>query len=274
MTDQSLPYLPVEAKGGRLAMGMRPLDLAHWLEVDERADEDLALKAELLEHAREQVVALEPDGDEPSAELLEEVRANLALYHPERPLGVARGEHPLVEASRLVQEDLCVLVKSDQWRLRAACVCFPSRWDLLSKIGTTLDQIHGPIPGYAESLSKPTNSFFDRLAPEKSYWRVNWTMLDSPVLYQPARPQSPEANPSADLAEWFVRVERQTLRQLPRSRAIVFTIRTYVAAASVLCEQDEAFRERLVDAIESATPAMQAYKGWTGLAARLRGAIA
>jgi len=80
----------------------------------------------------------------------------------------------VVAAARLVQEDLCVLVRSDAWRLQAACVCFPSRWNLASKLGTTLDDIHRPVPSYDVELSRPTNAFFERLKPSRSFWRLNW----------------------------------------------------------------------------------------------------
>ncbi len=146
-------------------MGLRPLDLDQWLELDDRRDDELALKASLLANHRDEVVALQPEGADASLELLEEVRTFVAVHDPDRAIAPASEDHPLVEAARLVQEDLCVLVKDDAWRLRAACVCFPSRWDLSTKIGTTLDDIHAPVPGYDVALAKPTNSFFDRLTP-------------------------------------------------------------------------------------------------------------
>ena len=45
------PYVPLEPKGWRMAMGLRPLDLDHWLEVDERRDDELELKRQLLDSA-------------------------------------------------------------------------------------------------------------------------------------------------------------------------------------------------------------------------------
>jgi hypothetical protein len=248
-------------------MGMRPLDESAWLEVDDRYDEELALKASLLETHFDDVVATNPLGDEGSRELLDEVVRYVSEHQPERSRSTRPNEHPIVQASRLIQEDLCVLVKDDAWRLRAACVCFPSRWRLASKINTTLDEIHAPVPGYDDELARPTNSFFDRLTPERSFWRLNWTLLDSPTLFQPT---SARAAPSGDLAGWYFRVERQTLRQLPRSRAIVFTIRTYVTSAAVLGERDDQFVSTLLRALESAPSSTQAYKGWTGVAERLR----
>jgi hypothetical protein len=251
-------------------MGMRPLEESAWLEVDDHFDEELALKASLLETNYHDVVATNPHGDEGSRELLDEVVRFLSEHHPSRSKLTSPDEHPIVQASRLVQEDLCVLVKDDAWRLRAACVCFPSRWLLATKINTTLDEIHGPVPGYGQELARPTNRFFDRLTPERSFWRLNWTLLDSPTLFQPT---TSRAAPSGDLSDWYFRVERQTLRQLPQSRATVFTIRTYVTSAATLSERDGQFVPTLLHSLETAPSSTQAYKGWTGVAERLRDAL-
>jgi hypothetical protein len=241
--------------------------LPKWLEFDERREEELSLKAQLIENDYDAVVATNPEGDQASVELLDEVRRFLREVHPGRSTETVVSEHPVVQASRLVQEDLCVLVNEDTWRLRAACVCFPSRWDLTSKIGTTLDDIHSPVPLYDGELARPTNAFFDRLTPDKSFWRLNWTLLDSPVLHQ--RTSSRHA-PRGDLSEWFFRVERQTLRQLPISRATVFTIRTYVTSVATLRDNDEEFVPALLHALDTTPALVQNYKGWTGVATRLR----
>ncbi|MGB8180514.1 MAG: DUF3445 domain-containing protein [Acidimicrobiales bacterium] len=250
-------------------MGLRPLAGADWLEIDENFDEERALKTRLLEENYDVVVATNPQGDDASRELLDEIRTNLRAHHPGVDTSFDESEHPIVAASRLVQEDLCVLVRDDAWRLRAACVCFPSRWDLASKIGTTLDDIHRPVPGYEDGLSRPTNAFFERLGPDRAFWRLNWTLLDSPRLFQPA---SARVAPEGDLGEWYFRVERQTLRSLPRTKAVVFTIRTYVTPAALLGQRDATFRETLIQAIETAPASLQEYKGWTGVAERLRDA--
>jgi len=154
-------------------MGLRPLDMSQWLEVDERRDVELEEKRELLATKYDVVVATNPLGDAGSAELLAEVTAFLATHFATLPVVVSPDDHPIVAASRLVQEDLCVLVRTDAWRLQAACVCFPSRWNLASKLGTTLDDVHRPVPSYDAELSRPTNAFFERLRPERSFWRLN-----------------------------------------------------------------------------------------------------
>jgi dimethylamine monooxygenase subunit A len=251
-------------------MGLRPLDLANWLEFDEHYDAERAQKSELLAQHYDDVVATQPDGEAGSRELLAAVVAALHAARPDVAVDLDDRDHPIVAASRLVQEDLCVVVKDDAWRLRAACVCFPSRWVLASKIGTTLDEIHAPVPHYDEELARPTTALFDRLQADRSFWRLNWTLLDSPALHQPT---AARVAPSGQLADWYFRVERQTLRRLPISGAVVFTIRTYVTSAAALAREDGEFLPALLHAMDTASPDTQSYKGWTGVATRLRDAL-
>ena len=160
MTDFPFPYLALEPQGWRMAMGLRPLEPSKWLELDDRRDAELELKRQLLESDFDVVIATDPEGDGASAELLDEVRTFLATHYPGVGTSTSPDEHPIAAASRLVQEDLCVLVREDAWRLRAASVCFPSRWNLATKIGTTLDDIHRPVPFYDAQLARPTNALF------------------------------------------------------------------------------------------------------------------
>lgn len=265
--SEPVDYVPLDERGWRLAVGLRPLEIARWLEVDGLRATELALKRALLAERRDVVVATRPGGDAASAELLAEVVSWLENHHPQLDRHVDDDEHPIVAASRLVQEDLCVLVKSDSWRLEAACVCFPSRWLLANKIGTTLDEIHGPVPGYGDELSRPTTSVFDRLKPERPFWRLNWTLLDDPTLHQPEGARDTVEGP---ITGWYFRVERQTIRSLPVSGAVVFTIRTYVRSLVEMIAGHDDFAVNLLRALDEAPAAMRAYKGWRGVAERLR----
>jgi hypothetical protein len=75
------------------------------------------------------------------------------------------------------------------------------------------------------------------------------------------------------LADWYFRVERQTLRRLSQSDAIVFTIRNYVASAKTLCDAHDGFGATLLLNLDTAPEAMREYKGWVGVADRLRAAL-
>jgi hypothetical protein len=268
--NDPFPYVPLDPKGWRLVMGLRPLDDSKWLEFDGRFEHEMALKTGLLASNYDDVVATNSEGTEASVELLEELKDHLRRYYPQRSTITIESEHAIVQASRLVQEDLCVLVKDDAWRLRAACVCFPSRWDLRQKIGTTLDDIHSPVPLYDRELAGPTNAFFDRLNQQKPFWRLNWTLLNSPTLHQRTNERRAV---NGDPADWFFRVERQTLRQLPLTKAVVFTIRTYVTSLAAMRESDAQFLPALVQSLESAPVSVQDYKGWRGVAERLRSGL-
>jgi len=143
-------YLPRRASGGRLTMGLRPLAEGAWLEVDADRGVELAMKAELLDSAFATCVAVLPGSEAAGRELLGAVVDDLTRHHADLELDLAAFEvhassavaadHGVVAASRLVQEDLCLLDASGV--LVAACVCFPSRWNLREKIGQTLDTIH------------------------------------------------------------------------------------------------------------------------------------
>ena len=64
-------------------------------------------------------------------------------------------------------------------------VCFPNRWDLRSKLGLSMAGVHAPVAQLNEQLEAPIDSFFDRLTPQRSFWRLGWGILDTPDWYTP-----------------------------------------------------------------------------------------
>jgi hypothetical protein len=228
-------------------MGLMPLALADWFELDDEIAADLAAKRALLAARHDEVFAALPEADEPAAELLALLAAHLVEHHPaifardgggrlvnaataERWDVAAPGLHPLDLAGRLVQEDLCLLAASDAGPvLVAATLCSPARWRLRDKIGRPLDAIHDPVPGYAEALRRPVDRFLALLKPEKPVWRLNWGVMDDPEPFQPEARPAPAPVTAANAGETlWLRVERQTLRRLPATGAAVFTIRTHI----------------------------------------------
>jgi hypothetical protein len=282
-------YVPVEARPWRMIMGLRPLDPTRWLEVDHLRATELGLKAQLLADRHDRVVAALPGTTEAGAEVLEMVLSHLDRHHPglvggRPPLLHERSTastvdttdlHPLDAAARVVQEDLCLMVEGNgAWVLGAASVCFPSRWDLAGKLGQDLWGIHRPVPGYPETIGGPTEAFFDRLRAERPVWRLNWTLIDDPALHQPdpaARTGGPPATRPGHRAgaspdpELSFRVERQTLRRLERTGAVLFTIRTYVTPLEELIRTHPEVVHALRATLPTVPPATVAYKGWQGM---------
>jgi hypothetical protein len=162
----------------------------------------------------------------------------------------------------LVQEDLCVLTRlDDQWALTAASVCFPSRWRLADKIGTSVGAIHDPVPGYHDTIGPIVDRSLDRLHTDRPLWRLNWTILDDPALFQPAGDHSGREG-AVDPNDLTFRVERQTLRRLPTSGGILFTIRTYRYGLPAVVSRPE-LAANLATTLRTCSPEMAQYKGWT-----------
>jgi hypothetical protein len=246
LINSSAPYLPFNGGHFRLAMGLMPLPAAQWIEIDDRLAADLAAKRELLEKRHAEAFAAEAEAEAPAAELLRLLGEHLPRHHPEifgrqseRLHNAATGEtwnieqpplHPLDLAGRLVQEDFCLLRSSGgPYRLIAASLCAPARWRLAEKIGRPIAAVHEPVPGYAAALAQPVDRFFSALKSGRVVWRVNWSIFDNPAPFQPVALPPAEVITEQNAGErLWLRVERQTLRRLAETGAVVFTIRTHI----------------------------------------------
>jgi hypothetical protein len=274
------PYMTGDA--GRLSMALVPLDPKDWIEPDEYLVSDLAEKERLLaERHREVFIAL-PEAAPGSKEVLELLVEHLPTHFPDlyayqddrlynraaqRTWDLARsGLHPLDLAGRLVQEDLCLMQvepDSGHYRLVGASVCFPTRWRLAEKIGNAVGPIHAPVPGYEGQLRSTMDRFFARLKTERPVWRMNWSIVDDPALFLPrghGRKEHDDAiTPDNAGDKLWVRMERQTLRRLPRSQDVLFTIRIYVHPLHPLAARPER-AAALAAAIRSLPAELQTYK--------------
>jgi hypothetical protein len=84
--------------------------------------------------------------------------------------------------------------------------------------------VHKPVALYAEHIGAAVDTTLTRLSPDKPVWRSNWTLEDHPALFQPYSPDGPLVEEPGEL---WIRIERETLRRLPRTRGILFTIRGF-----------------------------------------------
>ena len=267
-----MTYMPVDGKPDRIHIGARALDLSKWIEIDDHYDSDLAQKKALLSEKHDRVFVSLPMGDAGSREVLALLIEHLPATFPERwPTGVKVDSslHPLESAALLVQEDLSVMTQvGNDWVLSASCLCFPSRWDVRDKIGKNLIGIHEPVPHYEEKIGVATQNIFDKLTVERPIWRVNWTVMDSGDLHQPVAPRRPDEitiTPENIEQTLFFRRERQTLRKLPDSGDILFTIHTYSNTFAEVVQQFPEFRKNIGTTIAGASDQTVGYKGWANI---------
>ncbi|WP_181701146.1 heme-dependent oxidative N-demethylase family protein [Chthonobacter albigriseus] len=236
-------HTPYDGSKQPFSIGLAPLDPATWIEPDDRLADYLGYKARLFAGSRDAVFAAEAGTEASQAEVLDAIVADVLGRQPgtyrrtaagiavdsaglDVPLGGS--EPPLLTAARLVAEDLVIMRRTDAgWRLVAAALCFPSSWSLKEKYGRTMEEIHAPVPGYPK-MAERMNRIFDSLRVEIPVWRLNWSLYPDDDLHHPEPKQLPRGwfeQPGSDL---FVRVERQTLRRMPESGDILFTIKVMV----------------------------------------------
>lgn len=224
-----------------LVMGTHALRLDQWLVVDDDRETDLARKRELLETDLAAVFAAQDCAHDASAELLDIVRDWLTDHGIEPP-AITSDVHPLIAAACMVQEDLAVLQNIDgEWVLTAGAICFPTHWSIADKIGLPLEGVHAPVAHYENDLREKVDRFHDRLAVDRPVWRRNWIVAPTDELHLPAYGGSmhgpTEIQP--DGSPMWLRSERQTLRRLLRTDAIVFTIRIQRVPLGVLRDRPD-----------------------------------
>lgn len=224
--------LPKARGGGQLRMGLVKLEEHEWL--DPKAD----LSARAVGF-----------GTWPEA-----VQLTQAAQAPGREIAAMLGaQGALSDAALAVHEDLCLLTKregEDVYRLIGAAVAWPSDWHPAEKIGLPLRALHAPIAGYEEQLASGVDRFMATLKPGPIYGRCNWFIAPTGdrrwLAERPAAEAFAHVAPENAGETLFVRSERQTLRRLPQTGAILFTIGIYVEPLGNLSPANIALLSRAV----------------------------
>lgn len=228
--------------------GVNPLKPCDWLFSDDVFSKQMEYRDHLILTEREAVFKSLPGSEAACEELLKVMIDHLVShdYHRTdkgviRPDGVEviLGEdHPLIEAGRLTQHDLCVMEEDDvEHKLSAACLCFPSSWSLDEKIGRPLIKIHEPVPSYNEQIAKRVQRLFDAIRVDHPIFRVNTLIYSDPNLHQP-RTMSTRRKVSTDNKLWL-RSEFQTLIRMPISKAVIFCIHNTIVPMESLSKAQQ-----------------------------------
>jgi hypothetical protein len=192
--------------------------------------------------------------------------------HCERVLNMPRqavpvGMDPFEAAARCVPEDLALISpvcgadgQVTDWALTAGAIAFPAHWVLQDKIGKSMDMVHGPVPNYRRTLEKPVNRFFSNMKTGLISCRYNWSLQFGDDLHAPHRSQRDPADETTHIEEIFVRIERQTLRKLPKGEHILFTIRTSLQSLGAWVGVDGALTS-LATILETMPQPARDYKG-------------
>ena len=244
-----LPFLPwMDPRTARLP-GILPVEDEGWLAVDDAYAAQMAERERLILAVPDVVHALLPEGraagDELYAAVLDRLTRmpgfRIGVDTALRPDGVEVAldrDQPLLTLGRLVQEDLCLMEQAgEESRLTGGILCFPASWSLNQKVGRALVSIHEPVAPYDEGVARRVQRLFDAIRPEQPLWRMNFLTYDDYALHQPRMEGQRRPRPQG---HFFVRCEQQCLLRLPVTRAVVFTIHTYVVHADTLTDVEQA----------------------------------
>jgi len=222
----------------------------------------IAGKTHLIDQHPDTVFAVLDDIEPESNEVANAIVGHLRVRWPDRYGDVALDStlHPLDSVARLIPEDLVLMVERDgKLIFGGGSVCSPNRWDLRSKLGLRLADVHAPVAQLNAQLEVPIDRFFERLTPDRSFWRLGWGVIDSPDLYSPIDGTAALRPDKASPAEHVLRVERETLRRFPVTNCVLFTIRTYVTSLADVTREPEV-SARLADAVEALPDDVLLYK--------------
>ncbi|ETN41196.1 uncharacterized protein HMPREF1541_03131 [Cyphellophora europaea CBS 101466] len=286
-----LPYRPFRY-GPKyfVTMGLRNVHFHDWIELDNHYPRYHADKARRIAERGAKCCRTAPEAYPAAVELLEELVAYLPARYPslyarteagirnlwsgeelnivERPLR----EDPMQMCARLVQDDLAIMIErpDGQYYLLAGAILLAGFWRLEDKYGMVLSEIHtsGDVPQYREKLEKGMMNFFRRLKPEEMVARNNYFMqVDEDLPWSHSIGDEDSTDVSWNTAEknraiehHYFRSERQTLRRLPKSGGVVFSIRTYFHPVTEIAEEDFV-PGRLASALRSWGDDVSRYKG-------------
>lgn len=200
-------------------------------------------------------------------------------------------ERPLELCERMVQEDLILMrpprdgTGEKQYAMAAAAVVF-SFSELAQKLSKPIEFMHAPVPGYEKHIRKSLDLTLSKLLKvEQPMWRNNWGISPSGKLDEPlygngpthvfehlssSSKQKKDNNEEAAamskmissgiIESSFLVVEYQTIRRLPQTGYLLFTVKTMSDPMDALTDLPQAAR-CLASSIRGMSPAMRGYKG-------------
>ncbi|CEP23980.1 HRQ3 [Cyberlindnera jadinii] len=229
-------------------MSIFKLDINHWLDMDKYYWHYIQEKERIYHEYGKDNIDWLPESEDACIELMETVRDHMLKRYPLLFTSEDNGvhvkneltgevldfsmplkDHPLIYVTKMAKEDFYIVQKRADGHhyLVAAAVPFPGgSFGISYKIGKSLDFIHSEVPYYESKLKKSMERWFSKTTAadpvERASWYCTWdhNLLCSNVY---ALKKGETVDSSVDERKFNIRVERQTVRRLPKTKAIIFT---------------------------------------------------
>ncbi|KAF1995517.1 hypothetical protein P154DRAFT_538765 [Amniculicola lignicola CBS 123094] len=143
-----------------------------------------------------------------------------------------KNSHPLHVLLNNIPEDFAIMLRDAEtgyYVFRAGVVCSSLGWNVASKMGLQLHEIHKPIPDYKEKMQFSMDRYFTKKPTDKAIQRGSWGLeVDQPLYMPPGHPHEKYRDvqhADLDISRCNLRVDWQTLRRLPLSAGVVFNFK-------------------------------------------------
>ncbi|KDR69010.1 hypothetical protein GALMADRAFT_272187 [Galerina marginata CBS 339.88] len=231
-------------------MALKKMEPDWWIELESTYRERVAQRKQLYADHGKAIIDMLPGSGSACQELMEMVIQFLCARYPNqfqveatwksriflnRILGISSDTkvvNPLEFLLEHVPEDFLIVqedTRTGLYVLRAAVSCSAVGWRLAEKMGKPLHEVHGPVPDYKEKMQSSMDRYFTNMPSDKPIQRGSWSLEIGQLLYsQPGDPHfgfRERQEPNLQVEDIFLRVDWQTLRRLPKSRAIVFNFK-------------------------------------------------
>lgn len=279
-------YLP-----NRINLHTKRLDLKNWIILDEPYCDQMELRADILSRHREEVfyTKITPATEMCKWELFELLVKHLSGRYPDKfelhsgyirnkvlrqNVSILRNdeicdEDPLIRISRLTQEDWLILEWDDssgKYLLTAGLFCFPCCQWLQNKFKERTDSSHQLNNGFLTKVDDLVQTLVQKLKPENPVWRANWGIHNN--LKNVLDLITPKRNKGVSVydkkrtgKELILREEYQTIRKLPKTNCVVFSIHYFQRYIEEFKHLPLSDCIGLLNALEGLNEEMKAHKG-------------
>ncbi|KAF2993737.1 hypothetical protein E8E13_000294 [Curvularia kusanoi] len=139
---------------------------------------------------------------------------------------------PLQVLFQHIPEDFVIMLRDEKtgnYICSAGNICSAIGWNIGTKIGLGLDEIHTPVPDYKEKMQYSMNRYFAKKPTDKPIQRGSYNIeVDKPLFVLPGGEEASDRShqrPDLTVDRCHLRVDWQTLRRLPLSGGVVFNFK-------------------------------------------------
>ncbi|ODV97835.1 hypothetical protein PACTADRAFT_20862, partial [Pachysolen tannophilus NRRL Y-2460] len=291
--EEEVKYRPMKNGTYKMTMAIRRLEAEDHFIIDKKYLIKTNVRATLLEENRDQVVFCEAVCHPAIREWYDYVVDFLVKRYPmifhEKSEGVVYNQireesfpkksnsvddviDLLSILGRNIEDDFVILLKNEkdeEYILRGGNFLFPAGFNPKKLLGSPLTSIHLPVPQYTEKLQLAMNKFFNRINSSQYVVRNNWSIQTHDKIHdlglnhgKPGQDISKieKLKPEfLDFNKVFLRSERQVLTRLPKTKAVVMSIKTYFTPLIKLREEEN-MSEVLCNAIDGLPDDLAIYK--------------